>query len=85
MCRKSASRPIKVQESSFDNINVSFWNIHGYNSRLIGNKLKDIDFLNEIGKSHIVGLVETHMHEDVMCDLSIPGFKLFSHKNRKKN
>ena len=83
MCKGHVNRIDKLPEFYLD-INISFWNIHGFNSRLIGSKLKDTDFLKEIRNSHIVGLVETHIHDDITDLLAIPGFKLFSHKNGKK-
>ena len=76
---------IIVSNDSYRNIKLSFWNLHGYKSRLIGNKLKDTDFLQEIQDSHVIGLAETHIHDEIMDQLIIPGYKLFSYKNGKKN
>ena len=66
-------------------IKISSWNIHGYKSKYIGNKLNDSDFLKEIKDDVIVGLVETHMHDDIVENLCIPGFELLSFKNRPLN
>ena len=63
-------------------VKISSWNINGYNSKSIGNKLLDPDFLNEIQDDGIVGVVETHMHDKILEKLSIPGFKLLHAKNR---
>ena len=59
---------------------LSFWNVEGYNSRLIGNKLEDPEFLNVVSKSDILGLAELHAENQ----LSIPGFKILKQKNRAK-
>ena len=59
---------------------LSFWNIEGYNSQLIGNKLEDPEFLNVVSKSDILGLAELHAEKE----LSIPGFKILKQKNRPK-
>ena len=74
-----------VSNDSLCNIKLSFWNLHGYKSRSIGNKLKDTDFLHEIQDSHVIGLAETHIHDETMDELIIPGYKLFAYKNGKKN
>ena len=66
-------------------LNFCSWNIHGYHSRDIGNKLKDHDFLRNIQNDDFVGISETHMHDEVIDDLSIPGYHCLSFKNRKKN
>ena len=67
------------------NLNISFWNINGYKSRIVGNKLTDPDFLVEIQKSDIIGIGETHIHDDILEKLAIPGFTLLKYKNRKKS
>ena len=64
---------------------ISSWNLNGYNSRTIGNKLTDEDFLNEIKNDAIVSLVETHIHSEISDKLCIPGFKLITAKNRPIN
>ena len=64
---------------------ISTWNLNGYKSRIIGNKLIDEDFLNEIKNDAIVSLVETHIHSEISEKLCIPGFKLVTEKNRVVN
>ena len=59
-------------------LNVSFWNIEGYKSQLIGNKLEDPEFLNVVRKADILGLAELHADTKV----SIPGFENIMQKNR---
>ena len=74
-----------VSSNSVNNFKISFWNLHGYKSQIIGNKLADADFLFEIKDSHVVGLAETHIHDEILEYLTIPGYKLVSYKNGKKN
>lgn len=60
-----------------------FWNIQGYKSQILGNKLLNQDFLDEIKGSDIVGLAETHIHAQVLSNLDIPGYDRKHFKNRK--
>ena len=60
-----------------------FWNIQGYKSKIIGNKLLNKDFLDEVKNSDFVGLAETHSHDEVLSDLDIPGYVRKHFKNRK--
>ena len=46
-------------------IGLSYWNIHGSNSKIIGNKLTDVEFLEKISDNHIVGLSELHTKKEV--------------------
>ena len=57
-------------------IQVSAWNIHGYKSKIIGNKMNDVEFLGEIKDDDIVALSETHIHREIEDELIIPGFRL---------
>ena len=77
--KKKGSRP-----SSHLSLNISFWNIHGFKSRITGNKLIDPDFLSEVQKSDIIGLGETHVYDEIVDSLNIPGFVLVKYKNRTK-
>ena len=63
-------------------IQLSAWNIHGYKSKIVGNKLNDLDFLREIHHDDIVALVETHTNSQVEDDLIIPGFHRLKNMNR---
>ena len=58
----------------------SYWNIEGYKSKIVGNKLKDPEFLKLISGSDILGLAELHADKE----LSIPGFKSVKQKIREK-
>ena len=69
----------------FSKLNFCLWNIHGHNSREIGNKLNDKDFLNTIQNADFVGLTETHIHNEIIEKLSIPGYHRLCFKNKKKN
>ena len=58
------------------------WNIHGLNSKTLGNKLEDNDFLAEVKTHDIICITETH--ENDTSDLSILGFqKVVSIKRQK--
>ena len=39
-------------------INVGYWNIHGYTSKVIGKKIRDREFLDIIGDCDIIGIGE---------------------------
>ena len=67
------------------NLNLSFWNIEGFKSRIVGNKLSDPDFLAEVQNADVIGIVETHIHEEILDELTIPGFVPLNYKNRPKN
>ena len=68
-----------------DVLKYGFWNIEGQNSKVIGNKLIHNDFLQNIGKCDIVGIVETHIHNLTLDSLSIPGFTRIHFSNREPN
>ena len=44
----------------------------------------DPDFLSEIDKSDILGLSETHIYDEILSELDIPGFKRIDYKIRTK-
>ena len=57
-----------------------YWNIHGYKSRMVGNKLNDPEFLEIIADRDIIGLGEIQSEGEV-C---IPGFINKKQKIREK-
>ena len=59
---------------------MCYWNIHGWKSKIIGNKLLDPEFLEKFSSCDIVALSELH------CDneLSLPGFVSLKQKIREK-
>ena len=61
-------------------LKVCYWNIHGWSSKIIGNKLEDSDFLEKIANCDIVALSELHSDKE----LSLPGFIRIKQKIRKK-
>ena len=61
------------------------WNIHGYKSREIGNKFCDEEFLNIFKNNDFIGLTETHLHDEILDKMNIPGFHCMKVKNRRKN
>ena len=58
-----------------------FWNIHGYKSRTVGNKLCDPEFIDMLSDVDIVGLGEIQSGGEV----SVPGFVCKKQKIREKN
>ena len=88
MCLGSRKHP-KVNNRSNTNVplnlNLTYWNIQGIKSKILGNKLGDPDFLAEVQNSDVIGLAETHIHEEILDELSIPGFVPLNFKNRPKN
>ena len=66
-------------------LRICAWNINGYNSRIIGIKLLDKEFLRVLRDVDLVCLTETHMHTEILEHLNIPGFQLLGYKNYKKN
>ena len=61
------------------------WNIHGYYSRLIGNKFEDKEFIKIFDDVDVIGITETHMHEEASDGMNIPGFHRLKFKNELKN
>ena len=61
------------------------WNIHGYNSRQIGNKFEDNEFLDCFKNADFIGLTETHIHNEVLDKMNIAGFSRLVVKNQSKN
>ena len=61
------------------------WNIQGFNSRQLGNKFEDKEFLECFLDIDFVGLTETHMHTEVLEKMNIPGFIRLHFLNEKKN
>ena len=61
-------------------LQLCYWNIHGWSSKVIGNKLIDPEFLEKKSKFDIVALSELHSEEE----LSLPGFISIKQKIRKK-
>ena len=58
----------------------TYWNIGGYWSKNLGNKLEDPEFLQVIEGSDIIGLGELHSDKK----LSIPGFISIDQKISEK-
>ena len=83
MClgNKRAPSPVSSHPpAKFRDVRVSYWNIHGWKSKIIENKLVDPDFLKHIGNSEILCLSELHTRESV----SIPGYTLIKQKIREE-
>ena len=69
---------------AMNDLKICSWNIHGYNSRHIGNKLLSEAFLDIINGQDIVSLTETRIHEEILEHLIIPVYKRICHKNQTK-
>ena len=54
-------------------LRIGFWNINGYSSSILGNKLGTDDFMDVINKHDIFAIVETHATHD--AKLSIRNFE----------
>ena len=75
MCRSN-----RVPHPQVKSLKLGYWNIHGWSSKIIGNKLTDLEFLQKISKCDIIGLSEIHSDKEV----SIPGFISLKQKIREK-
>ena len=64
----------------YNRLKICYWNIHGWSSKIIGNKLADSEFLEKISDCDIVALSEIHSDKN----LSLPGFISIKQKIRKK-
>ena len=62
--------------SPYDVLKYGFWNIEGYKTKVIGNKLIHKDFIQKVGNRDIIGLAETHIHNLTLEYFSIPGFTI---------
>ena len=49
----------------------------------MGHKLRSNEFLNDLKGCDIVGLAETHIHDEILSELDIPGYNRIHYKNRK--
>ena len=66
-------------------VKIGFWNIEGYKSQIIGNKLIHQDLLDKVLNRDIIGLSETHIHQATLGNLAIPGFVRIHYHIRKAN
>ena len=62
-------------------LKIGYWNIHGWKSKIVGNKLVDPEFLQKISNFDIVALSELHCENKV----SLPGYINVGQKIREKN
>ena len=80
MCREQTKRNVLPNKT----LEFCSWNIHGYQSRQIGPKFRDAEFLHIVKNVDFLGLTETHIHNEILEELNIPGFTRISYKNREK-
>ena len=62
-------------------LKIGYWNIHGWSSKTIGNKLIDSEFRGKISNCDIVAFAELHSDKEV----SLPGFVSIKQKIREKS
>ena len=62
------------------NLSIGYWNINGYNSKFLGCKLRDAEFLEIIGGCDIIGLGELQCEEEI----DIEGYVCKKQKIREK-
>jgi exonuclease III len=67
-------------QACLGSLKLCYWNIHGWSSKIIGNKLCDKEFLGKILNYDIVALAELHSEKK----LSLPGFMNIDQKIRDK-
>ena len=65
-------------------LNICSWNIKGYNSREIGNKFHDKEFLKFFEEIDFIGLTETHIHEEILDRMNIPGLNFLVIKTKAR-
>ena len=46
-------------------VNIGYWNIKGYKSTVVGEKMKDREFLDTVGKSDIIGIGEIQSPKEI--------------------
>ena len=51
-------------------LRIGFWNLNGFNSSILGNRLKTDDFLSIINKHDIFAFVETHATYETVMNIS---------------
>ncbi len=66
-------------------LNFCSWNIQGYNSRQIGNKFEDAEFVKTFKNYDFIGVTETHSHTEVIDKMSILGYSRLHYINEPKN
>ena len=69
-----------VSTQSLKAISMCYWNIHGWSSKIIGDKLCDDEFLAKFSNCDIVVLTELHSEKRI----SLPGFLNIKQKIRTK-
>ena len=56
LAHKRAPAPAAQLTSMFRDLRVFYWNIHGWKSKCIENKLEDVDFIEHIQDYEIICL-----------------------------
>lgn len=71
---------MNVSGSTNASINVGYWNIHGYTSKVIGQKVRDREFLDIIGDCDVIGIGEIQSSSKI----DIEGYISIDQKIRDK-
>ena len=71
---------MNVSGSNSASINVGYWNIHGYTSKVIGQKVRDREFLDVIGDCDVIGIGEIQSSNKI----NIEGYISIDQKIRDK-
>ena len=79
MCGSAKKKPTPLVKGGVEYLNVSFWNIHGHKSKVLGNKFMDDEFVGTFRDDHIVGLAE--LHTDMGTDMYIGTLYLSPSRN----
>ena len=64
-------------------INIGYWNIKGYKSTVLGEKMKDREFLDTVGKSDIIGIGEIQSQKEIDIEGYISKKQKFRDKTTK--
>ena len=62
-------------------LRIGIWNIHGYKSKELGNKIKQTEVIEIIKRHDIFGVVESHAESN--SDLEVEGFKYYARARPK--
>ena len=84
-CRIMVPRDSIVDRKANGSLKFSFWNIRGFQSKILGKKFICKDFSDQIQDHDIIGLAETHIHTAVVDELAIPGYELVKYINCERN
>ncbi len=59
---------MQVIDSNVPGLTIGYWNINGYKSKILGQKIRDKEFLETIGKCDIIGIGEVQSEREIDID-----------------